>query len=159
MCCVQVDYDADVEEDSDETDSKEVKLPPKMLTFYELDLGLNHVTRKWSEEVDPSANMLISVPGGADGPGGVLVCSENFIVYKNQVCGRMALHDDRVQACVWCVCVCVCAPNLMMQKGRVYTTVAALTLFDMNRTCALRINPRCGAPSPAEQAWMSVRGC
>ena len=27
--------------------------------------------------------MLIAVPGGNDGPGGVLVCSENFIVYKN----------------------------------------------------------------------------
>ena len=28
--------------------------------------------------------MLIPVPGGADGPGGVLVCAENFIIYKNQ---------------------------------------------------------------------------
>jgi hypothetical protein len=46
----------------------------KHLTFYELDLGLNHVVRKWTEPVDNGANMLLTVPGGADGPSGVLVC-------------------------------------------------------------------------------------
>ena len=56
----------------------------KHLTYYELDLGLNHVTRKWTDPVDNGANLLIAVPGGADGPGGVLVCAENFIIYKNQ---------------------------------------------------------------------------
>ncbi len=40
--------------------------------------------RKWSDPVDNGANLLIPVPGGADGPGGVLVCAENFIIYKNQ---------------------------------------------------------------------------
>ena len=53
--------------------------------MYELDLGLNHVVRKWSEPVDNGANLLIPVPGGGDGPGGVLVCAENFIIYKDQV--------------------------------------------------------------------------
>jgi hypothetical protein len=28
--------------------------------------------------------MLIPVPGGGDGPGGVLVCAENFVLYKHQ---------------------------------------------------------------------------
>ena len=56
----------------------------KHLTFYELDLGLNHVVRKWSEPVDNGANMLIPVPGGGSGPGGVLICAENFIIYKNE---------------------------------------------------------------------------
>ncbi|KAK9154221.1 hypothetical protein Sjap_001701 [Stephania japonica] len=56
----------------------------KHLTFYELDLGLNHVSRKWSEAIDNGANMLVTVPGGADGPSGVLVCAENFVIYKNQ---------------------------------------------------------------------------
>ena len=54
-----------------------------MLVFYELDLGLNHVVRKWSDPVDPTANKLIAIPGGTDGPGGVIVCSENFLVYKS----------------------------------------------------------------------------
>ncbi len=40
--------------------------------------------RKWSDPVDNGANLLIAVPGGADGPGGCLVCAENFIIYKNQ---------------------------------------------------------------------------
>ena len=31
-----------------------------MLTYYELDLGLNHVIRKWSEAVDPKSNMLVA---------------------------------------------------------------------------------------------------
>lgn len=52
--------------------------------MYELDLGLNHVVRKWSEPVDNGANLLVPVPGGGDGPGGVLVCAENFVIYKNQ---------------------------------------------------------------------------
>jgi splicing factor 3B subunit 3 len=34
------------------------------LTFYELDLGLNHVVRKWTEPVDNGANLLLMVPGG-----------------------------------------------------------------------------------------------
>lgn len=56
----------------------------KHLTYYELDLGLNHVVRKWSDPVDNGSNLLISVPGGGDGPGGVLVCADNFIIYKDQ---------------------------------------------------------------------------
>lgn len=40
--------------------------------------------RKWTDPVDNGANLLIAVPGGSYGPGGVLVCSENFIIYKNQ---------------------------------------------------------------------------
>jgi hypothetical protein len=56
----------------------------KHLTYYELDLGLNHVVRKWSDPVDNGANLLIPVPGGGDGPGGVLVCAENFVLYKHQ---------------------------------------------------------------------------
>jgi splicing factor 3B subunit 3 len=29
------------------------------ITFYELDLGLNHVMRKWTDPVDPSSNLII----------------------------------------------------------------------------------------------------
>lgn len=53
------------------------------LTFYELDLGLNHVVRKYSEPLEEHANFLITVPGGNDGPSGVLICSENYLTYKN----------------------------------------------------------------------------
>ena len=56
----------------------------KHLTYYELDFGLNHVARKWSDPVDNGANLLIPVPGGGDGPGGVLVAADNFIIYKDQ---------------------------------------------------------------------------
>ncbi|WVR03143.1 pre-mRNA-splicing factor RSE1 [Kwoniella sp. DSM 27419] len=62
----------------------------KYLTFYELDLGLNHVVRKWSEPTDRRANMLVQVPGGQnansdrfDGPSGVLVCTEDHIIWKH----------------------------------------------------------------------------
>ena len=56
----------------------------KKLVLFELDLGLNHVVRKWSGVVDRSANHLISIPGGNDGPSGVLVCSENKISYYKE---------------------------------------------------------------------------
>ena len=56
----------------------------KQLVIYELDLGLNSVTRKSSDLIDHGANKLISVPGAADGgPGGVLVCCENYLLYRN----------------------------------------------------------------------------
>ncbi|KAK6194263.1 hypothetical protein LQW54_011613 [Pestalotiopsis sp. IQ-011] len=53
------------------------------LVYYELDLGLNHVVRKWSEPVDATASMLFQVPGGNDGPSGVLVCGEENITYRH----------------------------------------------------------------------------
>jgi splicing factor 3B subunit 3 len=53
------------------------------LVYYELDLGLNHVIRKWSETVDPTASLLFQIPGGNDGPSGVLVCGEESITYRH----------------------------------------------------------------------------
>ncbi|KAF1811794.1 hypothetical protein P152DRAFT_398698 [Eremomyces bilateralis CBS 781.70] len=55
----------------------------KQLIYYELDLGLNHVVRKWADTVDRTASMLFQVPGGADGPSGVLVCGEENITYRH----------------------------------------------------------------------------
>ncbi|KAI8577471.1 hypothetical protein K450DRAFT_251826 [Umbelopsis ramanniana AG] len=80
FACLEIDYS---EADNDPT-GEALKDTEKILTYYELDLGLNHVVRKWSEPVDYKANMLIPVPGGTDGPSGVLVCTENFIAYKHQ---------------------------------------------------------------------------
>lgn len=80
FAAIELDY---ADTDADPT-GEAASLAQKHLTYYELDLGLNHVARKWSEPVDNGANLLIPVPGGADGPGGVLVCAENFIIYKHQ---------------------------------------------------------------------------
>lgn len=56
----------------------------KKLSFYELDLGLNHVVRKWSEPISRTASFLLTVPGGDQWPSGVLICGENWVSYKNQ---------------------------------------------------------------------------
>lgn len=56
----------------------------KVLTYYELDLGLNHVVRDWTEIVDRDASFLVPIPGGYDGPSGVLVCMPDAIVYKHK---------------------------------------------------------------------------
>ncbi|KAF5187930.1 Splicing factor 3b subunit [Thalictrum thalictroides] len=77
---IELDY---LEADQDST-GQSANEAQKHLTFYELDLGLNHVSRKWSEPIDNGANMLVTVPGGGDGPSGILVCAENFVIYKNQ---------------------------------------------------------------------------
>lgn len=55
----------------------------KLLVYYELDLGLNHVVRKWADPVDRTSTMLFQAPGGADGPSGVLVCAEGSITYRH----------------------------------------------------------------------------
>ncbi|KAJ6322844.1 hypothetical protein OIU77_012646 [Salix suchowensis] len=80
FAAIELDY-SEADQDSTGQAASEAQ---KNLTFYELDLGLNHVSRKWSEQVDNGANMLVTVPGGGDGPSGILVCAENFVIYKNQ---------------------------------------------------------------------------
>lgn len=80
FACLELDY---TEVDLDPS-GEALEMAEKVLTYYELDLGLNHVVRKWSDPVDARANMLVAVPGGTDGPSGVLVCSENFITYRHQ---------------------------------------------------------------------------
>ncbi|KAJ1797712.1 pre-mRNA-splicing factor rse1 [Coemansia sp. RSA 2399] len=55
----------------------------KQLVYYEVDLGLNHVVRKWSADVPWTANRLIALPGGTDGPSGVLVCSEGAVEFRH----------------------------------------------------------------------------
>ncbi|KAK5664185.1 hypothetical protein OQA88_401 [Cercophora sp. LCS_1] len=67
------------------------------LVYYELDLGLNHVVRKWSDTVDPTASLLFQVPGGNDGPSGVLVCGEESVTYRhsNQEAFRVPIPRRR----------------------------------------------------------------
>lgn len=79
FACLEVDYE---EVDHDSTGQLASKVA-QTLTFYELDLGLNHVVRKYAEPLADKGNILISVPGGQDGPSGVIVCCENYLVYKN----------------------------------------------------------------------------
>lgn len=57
-----------------------------ILPFYELDLGLNHVARKWPRLILNVVDLLVMVRGGGHRPSGVLVCvcAENFVIYKNQ---------------------------------------------------------------------------
>lgn len=47
FACLEYDYD-----DKDK--------PEMMLVYYELDLGLNNVVRRWSDAVDRTANLVIS---------------------------------------------------------------------------------------------------
>ncbi len=61
----------------------------KLLVYYEMDLGLNHVVRKNYEKVDASAHLIIPVPGANEGPGGVLVFFENYVAYKKHK------HEER----------------------------------------------------------------
>jgi splicing factor 3B subunit 3 len=80
FAALEVDY---TEVDQDPT-GQQYETLPKTLVYYELDLGLNHVVRKWSDVVDRRSNFLLAVPGGADGPGGILVGTEDYIYYKHQ---------------------------------------------------------------------------
>jgi len=79
FAALEVDYgDSDEDPTGQAYDTIE-----KQLVYYELDLGLNHVVRKWTDTVDRTANLLFQVPGGADGPSGVIVCAEDNISYRH----------------------------------------------------------------------------
>ncbi|CAO1634280.1 unnamed protein product [Sympodiomycopsis kandeliae] len=88
FAALEVDY-----EDADRDPSGQAyEETEKLLSYYELDLGLNHVVRRWSSPVSLDSSHLIQVPGGYnqnterwEGPGGVLVCSEDYITYKHNV--------------------------------------------------------------------------
>lgn len=58
----------------------------KNLTFYEMDLGLNHVIRKATSTIDQSATNVLPIPfgkNGSNGPGGVLVLAEDYLFYRS----------------------------------------------------------------------------
>ena len=56
FACLELDYE---EVDIDHT-GEAAQAAQQTLTFYELDLGLNHVVRKYSEPLEEFANLLIS---------------------------------------------------------------------------------------------------
>lgn len=95
FACLELDYE---ECDQDPT-GEAIKNAEKKVTFYELDLGLNHVVRQSSgrflfltftllEKCPRTANMLVPIPSGTDGPGGILIFAEDTIVH------RAADHTD-----------------------------------------------------------------
>ena len=63
FACLELDY-AEADQDPSGQAALEAE---KHLTYYELDLGLNHVIRRWSEAVSRTAFLLLAVPGGSDG--------------------------------------------------------------------------------------------
>lgn len=75
----------------------------KQLSWYELDTGLNSIIKKHNMIIDASAHLLVAVPGGTDGPSGVLVFSDSTITYKNvnhndiacAIPRRMDMHAKR----------------------------------------------------------------
>lgn len=101
ICALDVSYEnpifAALEVDYSESEvdptGKAYEEIEKQLVYYELDLGLNHVVRKWADTVDRTANMLFRVPGGNYGPSGVIVCGEESITYRhiNQDALRVAI--------------------------------------------------------------------
>lgn len=56
---------------------------PVCLAYYELDLGLNHVVRKFAAPVHDDSFLLLPVPGASSGPGGVLICSPGVVTYRH----------------------------------------------------------------------------
>ncbi|KAF2757180.1 hypothetical protein EJ05DRAFT_511908 [Pseudovirgaria hyperparasitica] len=79
FAALEIDY----EESDQDPSGRAFEELEKHLVYYQLDLGLNHVVRKWTDTVDRTANMLFQVPGGEDGPSGVLVCAEESISYRH----------------------------------------------------------------------------
>ena len=68
------------------TRAKDSRMPLDVV-LSKLDLGLNHVVRKWSETTDRCANMLISVPGGKDGLVAALrvLCTFNIFIAESKI--------------------------------------------------------------------------
>lgn len=61
------------------TDLASITAVPKQVAYYELDLGLNHVSRTYAVQVPRHASVLAAVPCG-----GVLVGGEDWICYVHE---------------------------------------------------------------------------
>lgn len=84
FAAIELDYtDAD-EYPDDGSEPPAASSLQKMLTYYRLDFGLHNMFRQTTTPLETNANLLVRVPGGDDGPGGVIVCSEDFISYFNE---------------------------------------------------------------------------
>lgn len=88
---------ATIEIDYSEYEYTEDTKYEKFLTYYELDLGLNHVVRKKSEKINPTSNLLLQVPGGNDGPSGVLICAENVVSYRGLQGERVSINIPKLK--------------------------------------------------------------
>jgi len=93
FAALEVDYG---ESESDPTGTS-YEMRDKQLVYYTVDLGLNHVVKSWSDSVDYSANMIFGVPGGQDGPSGVLVCCEDRIYYRHDKTSPLCIPIPRRQ--------------------------------------------------------------
>ncbi|KAK4631909.1 Pre-mRNA-splicing factor rse1 [Fulvia fulva] len=91
FAALEVDY---TEAESDPTGTMYEKRE-KQLVYYTVDLGLNHVVKSWSDTVDYTANMIFGVPGGQDGPSGVLVCAEDRIYYRHDKHASLSIPIPR----------------------------------------------------------------
>jgi splicing factor 3B subunit 3 len=79
FACLEVDYG-----ETDDKNSLVVKGGiRKSLVIYEMDLGMNTVIRQKELEVPETAHLLIPVPNLPDGPGGLMVVCENYLLYRN----------------------------------------------------------------------------
>lgn len=78
FAALEVDYSL-VENEPSKADA-----PPKHLNYYTVDLGLNHVAKSWSGPCDPTANKVFTVPGGQEGPSGVIICAEGRLYWMHK---------------------------------------------------------------------------
>lgn len=82
FACIEANYD-----ENDAAPTHPVTGLPvlaKHLVYYELDLGVNTVSRVWSTPLHPGASLVLSVPGDKRRPGGVVVCSEDVVSYYSR---------------------------------------------------------------------------
>jgi len=90
FACLELDYE---DADADET-GEAAQEAQQCLTYYELDLGLNHVSRRWATDTHRTACCLAALYGGKDGPSGVLVGGEDYIEYLHEGLASSSNNQD-----------------------------------------------------------------
>ena len=112
--------------DTEEPGAEPLEEVEKQLAYYELDLGLNHVSRRWATTTHRSACCLAPLPGGTDGPGGVLVGGEDWIEYLHEKSSKPSdplRMDSRVDASSRMICAFPRRELHPVGKGVLITTI------------------------------------
>ena len=84
FCSLEYQYPDEEYEESGVGENGERNTIEKEVAYYELDLGLNHVSRRWAMSTISSACCVVGLPGGGDAPSGVVVGGEDYIQYLHE---------------------------------------------------------------------------
>lgn len=137
---LEIQYDSDQQESLDDhtTNGSNGAHQPSVetqLAYYELDLGLNHVSRKWATTTLQGACCMAAVPGAADGgPGGVIVGSEDWLEYLHDTMDHTSTDSNQSKNSTLSKRICCALPRRRLHPKDRPTLLTYITVHRQKKS-------------------------